>query len=255
MQKELLGKKLKLRRPETPVKDVEQTEEETVQSKQPIMAPNGKIFYPCQYCNKIFPQKTTSITHMKKCPSNNSILPKDIDKKEPVINNNDEHQSKVEKNENLNSSGSSTENKSPEQRIRITQNVMLHCVKAPCQEKLVMNDTSIYDYNEEDSDESGDKDSKENEEDALNNKLCKHCKTLFDSPLDLLRHTRDCHNFPRTILPPDEIAKYFDSPNRSFCPICEKPIKTRNFRSVFIKHLLVHTTGLTHECGVCKKKV
>lgn len=204
-----------------------------IQPKQPIVAPNGKVFYPCQHCSKIFPLKLTSINHMKKCPNKteqSSAL------NESSTNNNDPEQTELHIKKDLNRSGSSTENVSPEPENIITNN-----------------DVSIYDYNEQD-DNLEDKDLQEDGDENINNRRCKHCNSLFDNPLDLLRHTRDCHNFPRTILPPDEIEKYFDYPNRQFCPICEKPIKTRNFRSVFIKHLLVHTTGLTHECGICKKK-
>ncbi|XP_018561546.1 zinc finger protein 2-like [Anoplophora glabripennis] len=208
------------------------------QTKQPIVAPNGKVFYPCQYCCKIFPQKLTSITHMKKCPNKTNKPPV---LNETGINNNDidKEQTELRIDEDLNSSNSSTENVSPESENKTSQ--------------CITKDVSIYDYNEQD-DDLEDKDLRENGDEVLNNRQCKHCSTLFDNPLELLRHTRDCHNFPRTILPPDEIEKYFDYPNRQYCPICEKPIKTRNFRSVFIKHLLVHTTGLTHECSICKKK-
>lgn len=209
------------------------------QTKQPVITPNGKVYYPCQYCCKIFPQKLTSVTHMKKCPNK---ISKPAVLSETGINNNGvdvEQQTELRIEETRNSNNTSTENVSPEPVNKIGQ----HIAK----------DLSIYDYNEPD-DELQDKDLHENGNEDLNNRQCKHCNTLFDNPLELLRHTRDCHNFPRTILPPEEIEKYFDYPNRQYCPICEKPIKTRNFRSIFIKHLLVHTRGLTHECSICKKK-
>lgn len=217
---------------EIPANDIE----EITEPKQPIVAPNGKVFYSCQYCSKIFPKKLTSINHMKKC-SNKTETPSVWS--ESSTNNNIE-QTELQITEDLNDSGSSTKNISPESENMINK-------------QITNNDVSIYDYNEQD-DNFEDKDLNEDGDENINNRRCKHCNSLFDNPLDLLRHTRDCHNFPRTILPPEEIEKYFDYPNRQFCPICEKPIKTRNFRSVFIKHLLVHTTGLTHECGICKKK-
>ncbi|KAJ8985252.1 hypothetical protein NQ317_018282 [Molorchus minor] len=229
----------------TKLENEENPQETGKQSKQPMTAPNGKLFYSCQFCYKVFPNKTTSITHMKKCPdkSNAKLLDKDIAQNGPNINNNMEQTKEGDKKIE-----ETVEDKA-EPRIKITQNIRVQTAEP---EKTV-DPASVYDYDEEDEkpDDGG---FKENDEDAANNRLCKHCKTIFDNPLELLRHTRDCHSFPRTILPPEEIEKYFDSPNREFCPICEKPIKTRNFRSVFIKHLLVHTTGLTHECKVCKKK-
>lgn len=83
---------------------------------------------------------------------------------------------------------------------------------------------------------------------------CNHCREYFENPILLLRHKREVHNFPRTLLPIEDIEKYYDYPNRTFCPICKKVIKTNNFRSVFIKHLHTHTPMLVFECIICKKK-
>ncbi|XP_056641562.1 zinc finger protein 319-like [Diorhabda sublineata] len=83
---------------------------------------------------------------------------------------------------------------------------------------------------------------------------CKICTFIAETPIDLLKHKRDAHKVERKFLPSHEILKYFDYPDRTFCPICEQPIKSRNFRSTFIKHLLIHSAELTYECRICKKK-
>lgn len=82
---------------------------------------------------------------------------------------------------------------------------------------------------------------------------CNYCKEHFDNPLMLLRHKRESHSFPKTLLPLEEIEKYYDYPNRNFCPICKKAIKTNNYRSIFLKHLQTHTYNV-FECVICKKK-
>lgn len=139
--------------------------------------------------------------------------------------------------------------------------------------KEPLHDDSVYDFNTEENSESSNSNDiitestpttlQENLNETLINIIknnnekdtnCSICGQRFDNPLDLLRHRRDLHNFPRTIVSAGVIERYFDSPNRSFCPICRKPIKTRNYRSVFIKHLMVHTVGETFECKVCSKK-
>lgn len=89
---------------------------------------------------------------------------------------------------------------------------------------------------------------------ASGDNRCNHCREYFENPLMLLRHKRELHNFPKTLLPIEEIEKYYDYPNRNFCPICKKVIKTNNYRSIFLKHLHTHTVMLIFKCVICKKK-
>ncbi|KAG5894723.1 hypothetical protein JTB14_006142 [Gonioctena quinquepunctata] len=89
---------------------------------------------------------------------------------------------------------------------------------------------------------------------CVEDRKCKHCNKFFENPLDRLHHSRLYHNFPKIILPLEEVEKYFDYPNRKLCPICEKPINLGNHKSKFINHLLVHTDRLEHECSICKKR-
>lgn len=88
---------------------------------------------------------------------------------------------------------------------------------------------------------------------ASGNNRCNYCREQFDNPLMLLRHKREFHKFPKTLLPLEEIEKYYDYPNRNFCPICKKAIKTNNYRSLFLKHLQTHTHNV-FECVICKRK-
>lgn len=88
---------------------------------------------------------------------------------------------------------------------------------------------------------------------ATGENRCNHCKEIFENPLLLLRHKREAHKFPKKLLPREEIEKYYDYPNRSFCPICKKVIKTNNFRSIYLKHLHTHTVIAVFECIICKK--
>ncbi|KAJ8958469.1 hypothetical protein NQ318_002261 [Aromia moschata] len=185
-------------------------EEEIVQTKQPIITPDGKIFYPCQYCNKIFPQKMTSITHMKKCPNKNNNHFNPIGNN---LNNNTEKQP-AERENGIGHDGN-IRDKLLQSKIKISQNITVRAAEPDSDlRKKLIDPSSVYDYDEQDEDQPEDRMLKENDEDAANNRQCKKCKELFENPLDLLRHNR----------------------------------------SVFIKHLLVHTTGLTHECSVCKMK-
>lgn len=105
-------------------------------------------------------------------------------------------------------------------------------------------DLSIYDYDEDSS----------SEESQTAGIKCKLCTLIVETPMDLLKHKRDAHKIQKISLPLIEVEKYFDYPDRTFCPICGQPIKSRNFRSAFIKHLLVHSTGITHDCRICKRK-
>ncbi|XP_023012787.1 uncharacterized protein [Leptinotarsa decemlineata] len=273
-------------------------------TKLPIIAPNGKIFYPCQYCSKVFQRKLTGVNHMKKCKNSNTdrgtskyfnnkisdnienrlershanddtnvnsssaaseYFSSDTSEMMETHNVNDrlekKHANKLTTNnsnkDNMetgvtenNSNFSENNNENP--NLKIFQDITLETPKDSTvdmnsKQPSKPNDISIYDYNED-----GISFSEVDKTDS--DKKCKQCHKFFENPLDLLRHSRTCRNIPIKILPPEEVEKYFDSPNRNFCPICEKPIKTKNFRSIFIKHLLVHTVGLSHECNICKKK-
>ncbi|KAJ8916613.1 hypothetical protein NQ315_000258 [Exocentrus adspersus] len=211
-------------------KDVSTTDEvdaKTIHTDPMII--NGKTLYQCEYCPKIFSHKLINAMHMKTCPKK---LEKESEVKPGASNshiNRGELSSAPSFNQDLNNDD-----------------------KKPPRVNRALPVLPVSDYNK--SDEDSVQDVKLNNDGFVKNRQCKHCSTLFDNPLDLLRHTRDCHNLPRTILPMEEVEKYFDYPNKLFCPICEKPIKTHNIRSVFIKHLLVHTTGVAHECTVCKKQ-
>lgn len=83
---------------------------------------------------------------------------------------------------------------------------------------------------------------------------CQHCKEVFQNPILLLRHKRKEHSFPKRHLLLEDIEKYYDYPNRSFCPICKRTLKSNNFRCNFIKHLQTHAKVNTIECVICKQK-
>lgn len=83
---------------------------------------------------------------------------------------------------------------------------------------------------------------------------CRYCSKFFTNPVECLRHKRT--HFNKIILPLEVIENYYDYPNRTYCPICKEKLKSRNFRSIFIKHLLTHTahTSFNYTCVVCKRK-
>ncbi|RZC37141.1 hypothetical protein BDFB_011315 [Asbolus verrucosus] len=86
-----------------------------------------------------------------------------------------------------------------------------------------------------------------------NETTCKECSKEFVSPLDLLRHSRKCHSYPKVLMALSEVKKFYSVRDRSECPICHKPLKT-NFRSAFVKHLHTHTNEMKYSCNVCNKK-
>lgn len=103
----------------------------------------------------------------------------------------------------------------------------------------------IYDYTDEfDSPEEN------KAADANSEHTCTLCKVTFKDQIELLRHQRASHQFPKTILTLEQIERYYDYPNRNNCPICKKPIRS-NFRSVFIKHLKTHTMAKSAVCRIC----
>ncbi|CAH1107835.1 unnamed protein product [Psylliodes chrysocephalus] len=263
-----------------------------IEVKESLVTPNGKTFYPCQYCTKIFPREATCKTHIEKCSSrSNPVAQNNINSKSKANNieslvlntsndcrscengdisngSDDDSEKSINKSEMLNISGSSTEKKHLPStkglhRINISQNIMVKSATTVIQDstaeekeadddddvqiipqEIPKYDLSIYDYDEDTTDETP----------QIKEHQCKLCPFVAENAIDLIRHKRKEHSGPRKIISPDEIQKYFDWPDRDFCPICEKPIKTKNYKSLFIKHLLVHTTGLAYECKICKKK-
>lgn len=84
--------------------------------------------------------------------------------------------------------------------------------------------------------------------------MCRYCKIQFENPFDKLKHTREVHRSVKKIVPYDEVAQYFDNEDKNYCPICDKTIKARNYRSIFVKHLMTHTNGTIYTCSVCQQR-
>lgn len=226
---------------------------ERSRNKQPIIS-NGRLFYPCQYCNKLFPQKLLSKYHMKKCARRSDI-------NATHINNNVETQKEknpsnkvtrcVESSTDLsntlqdkNKQANTTENMDPENvktnKLKTTKN---DCRKLEKHAKI--------DFDKRKNIVTFSKLERNCKNEFL--EKCRYCNACFRNPLELLRHKRT-HNSDKIILPIEEIEKYFDYPNRSYCPICKQKLKTKNFRSIFTKHLLTHTSTTLYGCVICKKQ-
>ncbi|KAK9892795.1 hypothetical protein WA026_021987 [Henosepilachna vigintioctopunctata] len=82
---------------------------------------------------------------------------------------------------------------------------------------------------------------------------CRKCSQVFLSSLELLRHSRREHTYPKIIMSPAEISKFISLKDRSHCPICEKPLSS-SYKSIYLKHLQTHSCVLEHICPICKKK-
>lgn len=141
-------------------------------------------------------------------------------------------------NKQLDSSGSSTENNDPEipheYKYEIKENN-----ETSSKETQVLTDSVTFTRLENNKK----KDYKER---------CRFCSSVFTNPVEFLRHGRT--HSAKIMLPLEVIENYYDYPNRTYCPICKEKLKTKNFKSIFIKHLLTHTTTLKYTCAVCKKQ-
>lgn len=91
------------------------------------------------------------------------------------------------------------------------------------------------------------------EPEAKKTAVCQQCDQDFATSLELLRHSRAIHSYPRIIMALSEVQKYYTIKDRSECPICHKPLRT-HFKSAFIKHLQTHTNEALYSCMVCKQK-
>ncbi|XP_050501942.1 PR domain zinc finger protein 5-like [Diabrotica virgifera virgifera] len=203
------------------------TETIPVQDDSTNVSPNGNSLYPCRNCSIVFPSENTCKSHMNQCKKNN-LRDKELINIRTKESDNPRCQSPYTGSEKLSDVSRTTE---------ISEEPM------PKQPKY---DISIYDYDEIDSEDDTPK--------VPSDTKCKYCEFIADNPMELLKHKRELHTAAKQTLPVHEIQKYFDYPDRSFCPICEQPVKTKNFRSIFIRHLLVHAPSMSFQCRICKKR-
>ncbi|CAG9830959.1 unnamed protein product [Diabrotica balteata] len=206
----------------------ETTETVPIQDDSTTVSPNRNTFYPCQNCIKVFPSEKTCKSHMNQCIKKNNLRNKELINTKTKESDNPRCQSPYTESDKFNDVSDTTE-----------------IIEEPIT-KQPKYDISIYDYDEVDSEDDTPKVTKDTK--------CKFCDFIAENPMELLKHKRKFHTATRYILPVHEIRKYFDYPDRSFCPICEQPVKTKNFRSIFIRHLLVHAPGFTFQCRICKKR-
>ncbi|EFA04910.1 zinc finger protein 493 [Tribolium castaneum] len=234
--------------------------------KDQIMTEDGRVFYPCQFCNKVFPIKKSRTLHIQKCAAKEYILsvgdegkiPKDNPEKSPELK-------KIDIKQNIVLNELKTSPKSPPIKLTIKRSPSNGSNHFTVSNSLVLkekNDTD--DFNTiakrlESNSVTITKQAPKNEQkappesDDLNEFTCRECKKEFKSSLELLRHGRKVHSYPKVLMALSEVKKFYAAKNRSECPICHKPLKT-NFRSAFVKHLLTHTNEMKYSCKVCNKK-
>jgi uncharacterized C2H2 Zn-finger protein len=301
--------------------------------KDQVVTSDGRVFYPCQYCNKVFPIKKSRTFHIKKCPAKEYILTvgdspevnedkweksgvKDEEsRKKGVVERPEVNGGNVEKEIEVNGESSSEEikeisvekaaecdipvAKKQSSKIDIQQNIVLNkqmnveeilsksqsppikltirrsasngsevsnhftvCNSLILKEKNESNDVfdSIAKRLKSNSVTITKQPKKEEVEETVapektesTETVCKQCRQEFASPLELLRHSRNCHSYPKILMAMSEVKKFYSAEDRSECPICHKPLKT-NFRSAFVKHLHTHTNEMKYSCNVCNRK-
>ncbi|KAJ3651901.1 hypothetical protein Zmor_017905 [Zophobas morio] len=246
--------------------------------KDQIVTSDGRIFYPCQYCNKVFPIKKSRTFHIKKCPAKDYILSVDERNIPKKAANKIDIQQNIVLSEQMDVSEILKSN-SPPIKITIRRNGAHDSDEFTVSNSLVLKEKNeaIEDFNalakrlqsnavtlikqpkkedEEKPKSEGDSSSSESikeDSDESNETTCRECTKEFGSPLELLRHSRKCHSYPKVVMALSEVKKFYSVKNRSECPICHKPLKT-SFRSAFVKHLHTHTNEMKYSCHVCKKK-
>ncbi|XP_030767038.1 zinc finger protein 200-like [Sitophilus oryzae] len=112
----------------------------------------------------------------------------------------------------------------------------------------------VYDFFDEEEEKIKEKELKEREQAIeLKKRTCCYCKEVFPDPIDVLRHKRELHQFPKTFLSKEELAPYMEYENISECPICFKTMQRIECKSIYLKHLLTHSKDYNNECKICGK--
>lgn len=217
--------------------------------KNQIITNDGRVFYPCQYCNKVFPIKKTRTTHIKKCPAKDYILSvgevcedsKKISIQQNIVINEEKKEPPIK----LTLRRSPSNGKEVSNHFTVCNSLVLKENDFnTIAKRLETNAVTI-------TKQAPKKEEKESED--LNELTCRECKNEFTSSIELLRHSRKCHSYPKVMMALSEVKKFYCMKDRSECPICHKPLKI-NFRSAFVKHLHTHTNEMAHACKVCNKK-
>ncbi|XP_076256286.1 uncharacterized protein LOC143193786 isoform X2 [Rhynchophorus ferrugineus] len=87
----------------------------------------------------------------------------------------------------------------------------------------------------------------------LKSRTCKFCNTVFEDPIDLLRHKREKHIFNRVLLSRKELEPYLKAADKTQCPLCKKPIGTTNYKTAYMRHILTHSSEYDFRCRVCEQ--
>lgn len=82
---------------------------------------------------------------------------------------------------------------------------------------------------------------------------CQRCNSKFDTTDQLYYHARNNHTYRKFYRKLEEIQQFFDNEDRTFCPICEKPLR-KHCKAFFVKHLKAHNMDRQFECLICFKK-
>ncbi|CAH0549607.1 unnamed protein product [Brassicogethes aeneus] len=214
-------------------------------ANRPLVTAEGKILYQCHFCAKMFAIEIVRDNHSDICPKRGDIISE--------VDNNNAPAKKIRLVKQK-------ENKTPP---KLNDEVVSKDV-SPANDGYVLNQENHVSTNNKiiinnsitvkPLGTSEDIPSKVIVDDVDKSLKCRMCAQVFLNPFEKLKHTRETHKIIKITVPYDEVAKYFDNEDKDNCPICAKHIKSRNFKSVFVKHLLTHTQGTIYPCPICYRR-
>lgn len=82
---------------------------------------------------------------------------------------------------------------------------------------------------------------------------CLYCAKMCENAIDLLRHKRELHRFPKVRLAPVTLEHYdkiYKDTLPDDCPICKRPVKPLQWP----RHLKTHSSEKSYACRICKRR-
>ncbi|XP_060534271.1 histone-lysine N-methyltransferase PRDM9-like isoform X1 [Cylas formicarius] len=136
----------------------------------------------------------------------------------------------------------------PEEKAVVQQHDQ---IKSNGEQRVKLNktpDVSIYEFVDE---EDGFRQEQRKMDLERKKRTCKNCYLVFEDPMEVLRHNRTAHTYPKVWLPTEKVMKHMNVKDKSKCPICGKPLYAK-YKSEFVKHLKTHIEDYEYQCKVCK---
>lgn len=82
---------------------------------------------------------------------------------------------------------------------------------------------------------------------------CLYCAKMCENAIELLRHKREFHRFPKVHLAPDTLEHYdkiYKETLPDDCPVCKRPVKPLQWP----RHLKTHSSEKSYVCRICKRR-